>query len=310
MAKKPEIAIEPDEVPKDQPEFVVEDTSPAQETASGAKTAELSPEEGIEDLKRKLAAETAARQAAERHAYMQAQQAAGATRQVDNSNLALVNGSLEQHRGASSMLKEKYAQAAAAGDHALMADINEQMMGIHARIQSLEAGRMQLEQQARQPQPQIQPPPVDIAAGLVQTLAQNGAPRSAEWVARNRHLVGDQRGYQKLMAAHSLAVANGVIPETDEYFEEIAKTMEPPQRREAPVQQQEAAQPIMSAASAPVQRRSSPPAAAPVTRNGATGNPRVIRLSEDQKEAARISGLTPEEYARNMVAAETRRTTH
>jgi phage I-like protein len=64
-----------------------------------------------------------------------------------------------------------------------------------------------------------------------------------------------------------------------------------------------APEPAMSAAAAPVQRRQSPPAA-PVSRqpsNSSGNKPHVVKLTPEQREAARISGVTEEEYARQMI---------
>ena len=61
---------------------------------------------------------------------------------------------------------------------------------------------------------------------------------------------------------------------------------------------------VVSAAAAPAQRRSSP-AAAPVSRSGTGtggGSPNVVRLSADEREMAKMMGMTAEEYARNKLA--------
>jgi hypothetical protein len=51
------------------------------------------------------------------------------------------------------------------------------------------------------------------------------------------------------------------------------------------------------------QRRNAPPAA-PSSKiaSGNSNGKNVVRLSADQREAAKIAGMTPEEYAKNMVA--------
>jgi phage I-like protein len=103
-----------------------------------------------------------------------------------------------------------------------------------------------------------------------------------------------------MVAAHNLVTADGVQPDTDEYFETVERIL----GVQAPAASVAAAEAPMSAASAPTQRRSSP-AAAPVSRSGTGtggGSPNVVRLSADEREMAKMMGMTAEEYARNKLA--------
>ena len=69
----------------------------------------------------------------------------------------------------------------------------------------------------------------------------------------------------------------------------------------------EAAKPAQRRDAATPQREVQPSPAPPSRGNGAS---RTVRLSPEQQEAAKISGLSNEEYARNLVAEKSRNTTH
>lgn len=146
--------------------------------------------------------------------------------------------------------------------------------------------------------PQAAPQP-QRPADPVEELASQLSPKSADWVRRNPQCVTDPRLYQKMVAAHNLAIADGYAPDTEDYFGFIEDTLKI-NRRQAPARAEAEDDEPMSSASKPVQRRSAPPAA-PVTRAGtASGQrPNVVRLSRAEAETARDLGMSEEEYARN-----------
>jgi hypothetical protein len=105
---------------------------------------------------------------------------------------------------------------------------------------------------------------------------------------------------QKMVAAHNFVTADGVAPDSDEYFESVERVLG---MQSASNISTAAAETPMSAAAAPAQRRSSP-AAAPVSRSGNAGSsrPNVVRLSAAEREMAANMKQTPEEYAKNKLA--------
>mgnify|MGYP003338451497 CR=1 FL=1 len=142
--------------------------------------------------------------------------------------------------------------------------------------------------------PKISPPrPVDP----VEALASQMSPRSAEWIRRNSNFVRDPRLYQKMIAAHNLAVADGYAPDTDDYFGVIEDTLKIGHR--VNIDQDDDP---MSGAARVTQRRSAPPAA-PVSRGGGGTGSRSneVRLSREERETARDLGMTEKEYARNKM---------
>ena len=92
-----------------------------------------------------------------------------------------------------------------------------------------------------------------------------------------------------MVAAHNLAVADGVPADTEEYFSTIEGLLKIAPKASEP-------ESAMSQASQPVSRRSAPPAA-PVSRSGNGADiSRVGRLTREEVEMADMMGMTKEEY--------------
>ena len=287
-----EIEIDFDAVEKaaKEPEIKIEE--PKEEAP-----AEISPEDGIETLKKRFEEERLARIEAERRAETAARMAHEARGQVDEGNLQLVTSAIDTLKRETDILKANLRAAMASGDYSAAADAQEAMADAKAKLLQLENGRAALQEQAKNPR--IHPQQIP-AYDPVETLASQLSPRSAAWVRAHPEFARNERLTQKMVAAHNLVTADGVQPDTDEYFETVERIL----GVQAPAASVAAAEAPMSAASAPTQRRSSP-AAAPVSRSGTGtggGSPNVVRLSADEREMAKMMGMTAEEYARNKLA--------
>jgi len=287
-----EIEIDFDAVEKaaKEPEIKIEE--PKEEAP-----AEISPEDGIETLKKRFEEERLARIEAERRADAASRAANEARGQVDEGNLQLVTSAIDTLKRETDILKANLRAAMASGDYSAAADAQEAMADAKAKLLQLENGRAALQEQAKNPR--IHPQQIP-AYDPVETLASQLSPRSAAWVRAHPEFARNERLTQKMVAAHNLVTADGVQPDTDEYFETVERIL----GVQAPAASVAAAEAPMSAAAAPAQRRSSP-AAAPVSRSGTGtggGSPNVVRLSADEREMAKMMGMTAEEYARNKLA--------
>lgn len=287
-----EIEIDFDAVEKaaKEPEIKVEEAQPE-------PAAEISPEEGIETLKKRFEEERLARIEAEKRAEAAARMAHEARGQVDEGNLQLVNSAIDTLKRETDILKANLRAAMASGDYSAAADAQEAMADAKAKLLQLENGRSALQEQAKNPR--IHPQQIP-AYDPVETLASQLSPRSAAWVRAHPEYARNERLTQKMVAAHNLVTADGVLPDTDEYFETVERIL----GVQASAPSAAAAEAPMSAAAAPTQRRSSP-AAAPVSRSGTGtggGSPNVVRLSADEREMAKMMGMTAEEYAKNKLA--------
>jgi hypothetical protein len=203
-----------------------------------------------------------------------------------------VNNAIETVKQNNEILKSHYQDAMSSGDYARAADLQQDMSSNAAKLLQLEQGKTALENTPKQKvEPQKPSDPVEA-------LASQLTPRSAEWVRRNPQYATDPRLYQKMIAAHQLAMADEIRPDTDEYFNAIEETLKV-NRRAAPVQEEDS----MADAAKVTQRRSAPPAA-PVTRSGTgTGSrPNTVRLTSAEREMASMMQMTDQEYARNKLA--------
>jgi len=253
----------------------------------------LEPEIGINELRAQLEQERQARFDAERRAKDAVESARSSKMDVERTNLQLLETAIESIKQDNAVLKARMRDAHAIGDTDAMFDLQEAVSKNTYKLEHIEDGRKRLESQIRQPQ-------VETSRDPVEALASQLTPRSADWVRRHPQCVTDQRLYQKMIASHNLAVADGFAPDSDEYFEAIENTMKLSPKREARVE--EVDEPF-SAAASPNKARTSPPAA-PVSRTASSGAPRqnVVRLSKDEREMAQMMGMTDQEYAKNKMA--------
>lgn len=258
---------------------------------------ELDPDDGIKDLKMRLEQERMARAEAEKQAQAAREQAYYASNEVHDTNLQLVKNAIETVKGNNEVLKRAYSEALSVGDYSKTAEIQEALSLNAARLMELERGRSAMEQAPKPQRPEPARP-----SDPVEALANQLSPRSADWIRKNPQCVTDQRMYQKMVAAHNLALADGMQPDTDDYFGFIEDTLKINRRPPAAKQEAEADDDASSSAAKVVQRRSAPPAA-PVTRAGnASGQrPGTVRLTRAEAETARDLGMTEEEYARNKM---------
>ena len=247
-------------------------------------------DDGLETLKQQLERERQARAEAERRANEAAQTAYQAQAEMQDSNLHLVTNAIETVNQTNAILKSNYRDAMSAGDYDLAAEIQAEMSSNAAKLLQLEQGKQALESAPRGEAPR------PYTADPVEALASQLSPRSADWVRRNPQFATDQRLYQKMIAAHNLAVADGIDPDTEDYFASIEDTLRIRSRDDS-------YEDASSAAAKPVQRRSAPPAA-PVSRSGTgTGSrPNRVTLTSEEREMASFMGMTPEEYGRHKLA--------
>jgi hypothetical protein len=103
----------------------------------------------------------------------------------------------------------------------------------------------------------------------------------------------DKRMHSKMMAAHYDALAEGIAPETREYFAAIEARLYP-----------QAAPDDRDDDPPPPPRRSQAPPSAPVSRAGPNGSTRTrtATLSPQEREMAGLMKMTDEEYAINREA--------
>jgi hypothetical protein len=236
----------------------------------------------VEELKRQLAAEKAARFRAE-------QKAAQRQNEVDSSNLQLIRSAISTLESNAEIYVARYAEAMSAGDYQTAAAIQKEMSGAEAKLLQLRNG-----EEAMRSKP---PQEIRSTQDPVEELASRLSPRSASWVRAHPEYAQDSRNFQRMVAAHNLATAEGIVPDTDEYFDAIETTLKI--KKLAPPVSIVAAENPMEQAARPRAAQQPAPAAAPVTRG--TPGSRTMRLTSEEMDIARLNKMTPEEYAKQKL---------
>lgn len=277
----------PVQLPEEPKIEVVEDLS------AQAPTAPLEPppplDDGVAELKKRLEASEEARQRAERERNEAVQRAYKADNEKADSDLLAIQGSLERVNEQAKFLKREFSAAMAAQDYDRVAEIQEALSLNKAQALQLQNGVQSLKER-----PKGAPRPLDP----VEAFASQLSPKSAAWVRAHPEYVTNPRLNQKMIAAHQLALADGLQADTEDYFSSVEDTLKIAPTR-AKVDAEEEAESPFSGASDGRQRQSP---AIPVSRNispSGQSTKRTYRLSVAEVEAAKEMGLTPEEYARN-----------
>ena len=245
--------------------------------------------EYVTDLKRQIEEERAARQAAEQKLHQAAKDIHRSRAEVDDTNLQLVVNAIDTVSRDIELLSQAHTFALQNGDFDRATKLQREMSANEAKLLQLENGREAMQNAPRQPEPVMAP------SDPVEAFASQLSPKSADWVRRHPEFVRDQRLNAKMIAAHNLAVADGIPTDSEEYFASIEETL-----RIKPSAARSDTGDTFSAKV--VQRRDAAPPAAPANRGGQSRNSNVVRLSSAQIEMAEMMGMDPKEYAKNMVA--------
>jgi hypothetical protein len=260
----------------------------------------LTPDAGVEKLKKQLEDERIARAAAERQAQASSEAELRARSETQTTQLDLVTNAIATVKQSQKSLRTDYATAMSAQDFERVAEIQEAMGDNSARLLQLENGKSALEK-APKPAPRS-------VADPVEQFASRLTPTSAAWVRAHPDYVRDPAKNRQMLAAHEIAVARGYAADTPGYFSSIEKTLDiagdlPGNGSGTHIEVEPADDPMKDAARAALVRKA-PPAAAPVTRsgNGAGNRRNVVTLTPAEVEIAQMMQMTPEEYARNKVA--------
>lgn len=298
---------------EEQIEFKLDDAPPVEGVKDGEPEVEIvdepvqvevkEPEKDVDKalkkLNKRLEEERKARIEAEALARQASEQARMAQNEATDSNMHLVSGAIELVKRDQEILKANLRDAMAIGDFDKAAELQEQMTANITNLRQLERGFEEMRQQPRI-QPQA-PPPGELT---VDRLIEQVTPRSAEWLKKNRDALPDARSIRVMARAHEDAVDYGIVPESDAYFQFVENRLGINAARKSIPEVDD----VMSSAATTKQRRSAPPSA-PVSRqpiDSPNHRPGVITLTAAEVEAAKISGITPQEYYRNKMREQNR----
>ena len=306
MVRKAKPAENTEEI---QPEInlIAENDAPVVEVVVDESKA-VGAEEGIDVLRDRLQ-KAKEHLAAEKQARIEAEKLANqATVEVKENQVHLVSNAIDILNRERDNIKHNIKEYLAAGDYDRVVDLQEMLAVNNSKLMELQNGLQDMKNQPAPQQPKA-PEPDDIVENLIRQVS----PRSARWLDRNRDNLNSVKALRIMERAHGDALDNEIEPDSDEYFKFIEKRLgigKTPPKQQVRYEYQDDDEPIMSAASEATSRRSAPPAA-PVSRSQQMGqNSRTVTLTADQAEAARISGLTNQQYWDLLQREKSRATSH
>lgn len=244
--------------------------------------------ESLDGLKAQLAeirknAEATQRQLdEERSAHAREKQAA--TAELTDTRLQTISNAIDATAGDIKQAQAKYRAAREAGDYDAEIAANDELMALKVKQSRLHEGKTAIEQQIEE----SKRAPADPVEAYASTLA----PEAQRWIRAHPEVVTDPRKNARLTAAHYEAMAEGIAPNSADYFSHIEERMgyAAPQRQEE--QRRD---------NAPVERRQSAPAA-PVSRDVPNGNGQQrstrVTLTAAEREHADMAGMSYADYAK------------
>lgn len=271
-----------------------------------------SVEDELAELRADRDRERQGRISAEQRANEAGGRAAASEEDVRKSHLMTMNSAIEMLGQQKEQLTAQLAAAMSEGDFTKAAQINVEISTNVSKSLEIERGKIMAETApARETRARV----VSSGDPQVEAVASSLTPLSAAWVRAHPEYARDPRKLNEMKAAHFKVVAEigEDKAESPEYFAAVEGVLGiEPGARNGDAGGRDAVSVTLSDAAKATQtreaaeRREVQPSPAPASRGGA--NTRTVRLSAQQQEAAKISGLSNEEYARNMLAEKTRET--
>lgn len=269
----------------------------------------IPPEEGIEQLKRSLEEQKKQieeqkrlRIEAEKVAYQAQLHAQQSAQEAKNAYYHQIVGSISQFQEREQTLMAQWAEAKSMGDYQKEAEIQKEMVLNANALQKLQSGKTHLENELRAPVTPVNPPQ---QSGVDEFIAGQ-PPRNRDWLSRHRETLQleDPARAQLVKAAHFKALGQGFVEQSDGYYHSMEEELGLIKQSRRVVEEDED-DGVMSSASQSTARRSVSPPAAPVSRGGARKG--TVRLSPEEREIARMTGQSDEEYYRNKTRGERNR---
>ncbi len=276
---------------------IADDTVPG--GSSGTNGAAGADESAVADLKAQVEESRKARQretdravAAERTAALERNRASEALKQVetvrkeaaDRTGESIETG-ISAATAAVDAAKKEIKNAGEAGDHSAQAEAYDRLATARAELVQLNRQKTDVEirkTEAARPRQEAareteRPAQDDPFEAMLSDMRQNGAGKSADWIRDHRADWADERKNAKIRAAHFDAVAEGIKPESDEYFEFVETKVG---IREAPAKTERVE----------VKTHSRRPPVAPVAQSGGGmnggENGTTVRLTRKQADSA------------------------
>ncbi|HEY1879549.1 MAG TPA: hypothetical protein VGG68_06430, partial [Caulobacteraceae bacterium] len=195
-------------------------TSEPQEREKPPENREIEPQEGIEELRARLQASDSARRQAEERANQAEHARAQATGATQDANVQFLTTALEGVKQTLGVLQANLAEAYATQDFNQAAQIQTEISRTTQRETLIENGLEQLKTAPRE-QPRAPPPPED----QVEAIAGRLTPNAAAWVRAHPNYITDTRLNERLVSAHHVAIAAGLVADSPDYITHVERTL-------------------------------------------------------------------------------------
>jgi|SRR5882672_446580 len=215
----------------DEEEFVVSVEGESGDVIVGEEDASAVLKKQYDDLladnkRRKDSEEAANRRAAdERAAADRARQDAAAARaETSVSQTGAIDAGISAANAEASQAEADYAACMEKGDFAAAAKAQRRIASAEAKIVRLDEAKSDLESRKSSSGVEDQPQARRAGDPLEEHISKFTAP-TASWLREHRDWLIDPRKNARLTSAHHVAVAQGLEPDSTEYFEHVEKTL-------------------------------------------------------------------------------------
>jgi len=214
--------------------------------------------------------------------------------QTVNSQQDAINAALSAAQSDAESAQRDIEAAFQLGDAKASTEAYRKLARAESRILALENGKEALEREIKE-----RSKPVEVKPEASDPLDNvNIPPLAKRWLRQHPEYLNDARKNSKLQALHWDVVDEGYQPYSAEYFEVMEQKLG---MRQAPVVHKEEEDDVDDASGTPRKALvSAPPSReAPSLGTGPRGG--KVTLTRAEKDAARISGVTEEEYAKQKL---------
>ena len=229
--------------------------------------------------------------------------------QLDAQELALDNA-IAHLENQAAQAKREISRALSEGDYDGAATAHELLADAKANLSRLKDGKQAVEAQKKAPapareEPQQQYQPNTLYDRIEAYITQPGHTPRVQQYLRDHYddLFADfdsgANRLSRLLGGHYLAKSDGIVEGSDGYFERLSQHMG---YTKAPDPEPE---PARAAPPSPAKSSKHIPPSAPVSRgsNGSGSSPTSITLTPAQVQFCKDAGVSPTEYARNLLRA-------
>lgn len=269
-------------------------------------------EEQLAEAKVQLDSERQARHAAEQRAHEATGRVALSEEEIRKSHITTMDSAIQILDQTNDQLEADLAAAMAEGDHARGAKISRAMGVNTAKRLEIERGKLMAETAPVRRNPA--PPEVGTPSNepAVEAVAATLTPRSRDWVRAHPEFARTPAAVNKMKAAHFKVISElgDEKAETPEYFAAVEAELgvsggvsvkangDAAGEHGVNVTVSDAAKPVQARQSGTGEREVQP---SPAPANAGGLRTRTVRLTPAEQEAAKMSGLTNEEYAKNKL---------